>query len=175
MIKLLSILSFTCFLIACDANQSGGSSSRYEFPPPEGYFEQLERCEKVEPALVHDSSLFDIGPSLYEKGRKTMWRTQELFLGNSCYRATIGPHNYLDQSETTLAYFTIAVVARRKLKMHDGSTSTSWIYFYQRDIKAEDLPISILEKNISEVVSFDESTKTANFAVGDKAYNYVLK
>jgi hypothetical protein len=108
----------------------------------------------------------DIGPRLHEDGRRSFWEAQEIALGQSRYTAHVGPVTYQDKQEKTPDYYSIDV----EKPEGDGA---SYVYF-QRDIRLEALPRNFVDKPIADVVSYDPTTRTARFMLGDQKFEYRL-
>ena len=72
---------------------------------------------------------------------------------------------YQDKQEKAPDYYSIDV----EKPEGDGS----YVYF-QRDIRLEELPRNYVDKPIAEVVSYDLTTRTARFVVGDQKFEYRL-
>jgi hypothetical protein len=163
------VLAF--FLSACEGNFGGDSG--HSFPIPDGYFEEMARCEKLVPESP-GMDAFDVGARLHEQGRSAEWKSQRTYLGDTCLVASIGPGIYQDESDETPDYYSIDVEIRQIEKNKDGVGSESWLVLYRRDFRIEDLPDEFLKKSINEVVDYDPVSSKAIFHMGNGVYEYKL-
>jgi hypothetical protein len=107
----------------------------------------------------------DIGPQLHQMGRPSVWRSQQLPLGDTGYVATVGPAFYQDDGDNNPDYYSIDVERR------DGP---AWHVHFQRDFGMDEIPASLIGKNIADIVSFDERTRRVIFRIGDRQERYRL-
>lgn len=107
----------------------------------------------------------DIGPLLHQIGRRAIWRPQQMALGSTGYVASIGPVVYEDESNSEPDYYTIEV------EKSDGAASH--VHFH-RDFTIDAIPAGLIEKPLSEVISFDERLRTVTFRIGDQIVQYRL-
>jgi hypothetical protein len=137
-------------------------------------FEKKKICESKAPLPRSPFEVFDIGPRMHEMGRPAKWKSQRMYLGNTCYVASIGPSVYQDEKDSVPDYYTIDVELRLVEKRADGSISESWLVIYQRDFAISDMPQGFLDKKISEVVSYQEQSNAVIFSIGTRKYEYIL-
>jgi hypothetical protein len=120
------------------------------------------------------SSVFDIGPSLQQKGRSVFWKPQTLALGDSGFVAHVATCTYLDENAKTRDfdvqhprpdYFTIGVQKPRD--------SASYVYF-QRDLRIDEVPDDFVSKPIEEIVTYEPTSRKVSFTIGTQRSEYTL-
>ncbi|WP_430458213.1 hypothetical protein [Rheinheimera sp.] len=168
-----TVLILAIFLLGCEDNFGGSGNSQNSFPIPDGYFAEMDRCNR----LVSESpskNAFDVEIGLHEHGRPAEWNSQRTYLGDTCLIASIGPGIYKDENDETPDYYSIDVELRQIEKNKDGVASEGWLVLYQRDFRIEDLPSDFLKREITEVVSYDPTVRKAIFNMGNGIYEYKL-
>ena len=138
------------------------------------YLDRRAECETraASPEPRHEQ--LDIGPTLHKFGRPASWKSQHMFLGNTCFQASIGPTIYQDETDQDPDYYSIDVEARHVRRLRSEESKESWLVYFSRDFKIQDLPESFLERKIDEVVSFDEKTNVVTFEIGKNKYTYQI-
>ena len=171
-----SVLRLVLYLLIVAAVD--GCNFRANPPPgPKGYlskayFNEQERCEKQAPHSESEFVKTDVGPSLHIMGRSSEWKTQAVYLGDTCYLAHVGPVYYFDQKRPS--YYSIDVEARIRDTGQNNLAATSWLVLFGRDIRLEDLPADVEALPIRDIVSFNDSRRAIKFQIGHQSYEYVL-
>ena len=107
----------------------------------------------------------DMGESLHEFGRESLWQSSHMRLGNSGFTASAGPVRYEDEDNTDWDYYSIDI------EKSDGKAS--YVYF-QRDFKTDEIPKSLLNMKVMDIAIFDEESRVVTFDIGDKKFTYTL-
>jgi hypothetical protein len=138
------------------------------------YIDKKKMCDQRKSPAQFPYSAVDVGPILHEFGRPAEWKSQRMYLGKTCYTASIGPSVYQDEDDEIADYYSIDVEARQLTKLENGSEEETWLVVYRRDFEISDLPEGLLDKNIDDVVEFDEETNSVTFLIGESSYEYSL-
>jgi hypothetical protein len=107
----------------------------------------------------------DIGPSRHQMGRPAEWRLQRMPLGDTGYVAAVGPEFYQDDGNDDPDYYRIDV--------EKGNASASYVLF-QRDFTIDEIPKTLTDKPISQIIAFDARSRTVTFQIGDRQERYRL-
>jgi hypothetical protein len=108
----------------------------------------------------------NLGPAIHEMGRPALWDAREMKLGDTRFRANIGPSAYQDEDNNDPDYYTIEVEYERNDK--------SSLVCYARSFKLSDLPDGFIELGVKKVVQYDEATRKVTFKIGKKLFEYTL-
>jgi len=141
---------------------------------PNEYLMKRSECEKRVPMDEPKQEQLDVGPSLHQRGHPASWKNHNLFLGNTCFKASVGPSIYQDETDQIPDYYSINIEARHVGKLRGERPEEYWMVYFQRDFKIQELPERFLERKIEEIVSFNEKTKLVTFVVGKNKYVYQL-
>jgi hypothetical protein len=106
------------------------------------------------------------GRRLHQDGRASEWKAQRLPLGNTGFVANAGPVFYNDNPKKTPDYYSVDV------EKPDGAVSN---VVFQYDFRMAELPSGFTEIPISQIVSYDDSSRTVTFKVGDQTKRYRLE
>ncbi len=105
------------------------------------------------------------GPEVQPTVRVSLWDCQSEPLGSSGYIAQVGAV-YPEDSKNVPSHYSIDV------EKADGNGSK--VYF-RRDFRIADVPAGILNMKISQIVSYDERSRTVTFQVGNRREGYRLE
>jgi len=108
----------------------------------------------------------NLSPAIHEMGRPALWDAREMKLGDTRFRANIGPSAYQDEDNNDPDYYTIEVEYERNDK--------SSLVCYGRSFKLSDLPEGFIELGVKKVVQYDEATRKVTFKIGKKLFEYTL-
>jgi len=125
-----------------------------------------------------DINDLDIGSAFNKHNRPAAWESQEMDLGNTCFKAVVGPYIYQDENNQDPDYYSIEVEAmqptRKDANSDVYSLEESWLVYFKKDFKIQDLPENFAQKNIAEFVSYDKKARLVTFAIGNKQLVYRL-
>jgi hypothetical protein len=141
----------------------------------EEYFRKQSECDTRPPysrsKFFND---FDYGKSPHQAERPAVWKSQRMFLGDTCFVANVGPAYYTDREERQLAYYSLDVEAPAADPSNAEPNRRSWVVLFRRDINVSELPDGLEKKEIGEVVSYSERERTVRFKIGAHQYAYRL-
>ena len=133
------------------------------------YFKKRDECANKPLADLSKFTNYGTGKSLHVVGQRSNWKTQQMYLGNTCHKASIGPVYYEGQSSPS--YYSIDIEVKQK---SNGPQGYSWAVIFSRDLPISQLSESELTKPIKEIVSYDQETNKVKFLVGSQNYEYEL-
>lgn len=102
---------------------------------------------------------------LHEHGRPALWQATFKDLGDSGFRASVGPVTYEDVPDRDPDYYSIDI--------EQPGEDSSYVIF-QQDFPIEDVPLDLLNAEAKDVVRYESSTRTAIFTIGGEEIRYVL-
>ena len=138
------------------------------------YFRKQTECDARPPYSRSKFREFDYGASLHQAPRPALWRSQRMFLGNSCFVANIGPAYYTDGSDHGAAYYSIDVEAPVSEAGGRKQNDRSWLVLFRRDLKVSELPDGFQKIDIGKVVSYNDLERTVRFKIGTHHFEYKL-
>ena len=119
--------------------------------------------------VIHDDPFNgvrpDMGESLGEFGRQSLWKSYHMRLGNSGFTAGAGPVRYLDENNEDWAYYSIDV--------QKPEEDASYVYF-QRHLRISEVPDSLLDMKTRDIAEYNEESRVVTFDLGDKTFTYKL-
>ena len=86
-------------------------------------------------------------------------------LGETGFRAYVGPSRYEDEDNEDWDYYSISVQ-----KQHGKSSYV----FFQRDFKMDEVPADIVGKKAESIVTYDKESRLVKFMIGSKTHSYTL-
>lgn len=166
------ILISVYFCIEVFSNQS--TAELIGYIPPNKYFEQKVKCEQLSPINLPDNFNYDMGAKVGDLYRPSVWNAKYTYLGNTCYKASIGAVYYEDEKNEDPDYFSIEVEIRQVRENSSGTLENVYRTLYRRQFSFGEISPVILTKNIDEVVTYDESKGIVKFDLTTKVYRYKL-
>ena len=138
------------------------------------YLAKMAECEMRPANTVLKHEQLDVGPALHKSGRPASWKSQQMFLGDTCFQASIGPGVYLDETNQEPDYYSIDVEGRHVGKTMGEKIGKYWLVYFRRDLEIQELPERFLERKIDDVVSFNKETNVVTFEIGKNKYAYPI-
>ncbi len=86
-------------------------------------------------------------------------------LGDTGYEAEFMISYYADESDKDPDFVTVSV--------NKVGSNESVVYF-MRQFLVRDVPSHVLKFQTKDLMTYDEATRTVQFAVGDKVFKYIL-
>jgi hypothetical protein len=166
--NVMRIISICALSLLC---LCGCGHDNYQSPE---YSRQKAICDKKPDPRRPGSGQFDIGPIHNTAHRPAKWMSQQMYLGDTCYVASIGPYSYKDQFFDRPAFYSLDVERRMTDVDRNGHRSEAWEVLYQRDLEIGDLPSGFERWKINEIVSYEELTRIVRFKIGQRIYEYHL-
>lgn len=140
----------------------------------DAYLAKKAECERRPANTEPKSAQLDVGPTLHKLGRPASWKSQNIFLGDTCFKASIGPSTYQDETDQEPDYYSIDVEARHVGKTMGEKPEQYWLVYFRRDLEMQELPERFLERKIDDVISFNEETNVVTFEIGKNKYAYQI-
>jgi len=107
----------------------------------------------------------DTRNDLHEVGRPANWQATFKNLGDSGFRAAVGPVTYQDIPDRDPDYYSIDI------ERPDGGTS---YVIFQQDFLIDDIHPDSINADATDVVQYDETIRTVTFIIGEETIRYVL-
>jgi len=169
------LISLALFMQLIIGNSYGiDFNTKYDIRPSKEYFEKMKQCDKQNPPSLIRIRYLDLGPRLHVNGRPAVWKSQELYLGETCYIALVGPHIYQDEKDNEPDYYTIEVHMKIRTKSTEGGSTVGYTPLFHRSYRIEHIPEELMITRIENIVKYDNNTRTVSFMIGDKVEKYVL-
>jgi hypothetical protein len=140
------------------------------------YFRKQKECDARPP---YDRSrllalVVDYGPDLHQAPKPAMWKSQKVFLGHTCFLASIGPVYYTGRGHHEAGYYSLDVQVPVAEDVVNGRARTSSMVLFQRHLSVSELPPRFEDLEIGEVVSYDSAKRIVRFEIGVHRYEYRL-
>lgn len=114
----------------------------------------------------------DLGPSVQHTNEPMEWRTQRLYLGDTCYFAVAGPYYKIgDKSDKPLSY---AIDVEVRVSDSSAPAEISSLVLFSRTFGPNELPNDFERLYIGDIVSFSESDRVVRFKIGGHSHEYRL-
>ena len=107
----------------------------------------------------------DVGTTVCESDRPIEFDVSSTKLGSTGFEAHAGPAIYMDENNTDPDVYSISV---------DYSTEFGSVIGFAREFLPSQLPAGFIDRDVTEIVTFDESTRTVSFAIGESSFRYNL-
>ncbi len=159
-------------LIGCEPVDYKYPDKKYGVRFDSEYFDKLRECESRPLRNRNKFTVFDYGEGVYVFGRPAEWYSKDKFLGDTCYRASIGPNVYRDEDNEKPDFYRISVHV--KVSSTDATGGHSLLTLFLREFEIDDLQEDFLYKTVHEVVTYDPVTNRVTFNIGNKEYEYRL-
>src|SRR5258708_3021265 len=101
------------------------------------------------------------GRRLQEHGRPVYVGSRYLQLGDTGFRAAVGPVTYREPPGQRPSFYQLAVELPFGPTVSDG-----WRVMFQRDLWIGEVPETLIHAAAEEIVAFDPATRTVTFNVG---------
>ena len=171
--RMCTVAAISLGLILCSCRPRSSETANVGRSPEESTDKSNDAgksdCDTLARSGYPKPELLDIGPRLHKEGRPAQWKAQSMYLGNSCFRARIGPSIYQDKKDEQPDFYSIDIEAE-----HVTMDKKFWLVYFQRDLTIDELPEHFLERKISEIVSFDEKMRVVTFEIGKNKFEYRL-
>lgn len=107
----------------------------------------------------------DMGENLHEFGRPATWEATHMQLGSTRFKAAAGPNRYTDKPNLDWDHYTIDI--------EKSEGKSSYVHF-ERNFRMNEIPRALIEKNVRDIVTFDEESRVVTFDLGSKSETYKL-
>lgn len=127
-------------------------------------------------------SAIDYGELLYPPDKQGANISHQIYLGETCFEASIMMSEYEAPEDQVYNHYTIEVtVPHLDSRCAIGSeldickqNPIAYTVIFQRELRPEDVGQHFRNKRMEDVVTFDEKTKVVRFNAGSKTYEYQL-
>jgi hypothetical protein len=142
--------------------------------PDADFLNKKKVCDERPTPRIPNFSAFDNGPSLIDSNRPAQWGGQFTFIGDTCYKAAIGPYYYLDRADGRPDYYSVDVEARQIEPGADGQKHESSVVLFHRELAISEMPGGFEKILIRDAVRYDDRTRLVHFIIGSHTYDYQL-
>lgn len=114
----------------------------------------------------------DLGPSVQNPHEPMEWRSQRLYLGDTCYFAVAGPYYKIgDRSDKPLSF---AIDVEVNVADPSAPAKISSLVLFSRTFGPNELPKDFDRLYIGDIVSFIEADHLVRFQIGSHSHEYRL-
>jgi hypothetical protein len=159
-------------MLGCEFKIGGSHDQKFGVRFDTEYFEKEKICAEKPARDPIDLPSMDYGEQVHSFDRTVEWYSKAKFLGDTCYKASIGPFVYQDDPNSDPIIYAIDIEAR--VESQYSASGYSWDVLFERMIPIDELPEGFLYKDVHDVVSFDPISYSAVFSIGQREYVYVL-
>ncbi len=164
----ISIILLTLCVLGCSEIHDQKYGVRFDAE----YYAKLKVCEGLPLKSRIASGTLDNGERVHVSGRSAEWYSKSKYLGDTCYKASIGPYLYRDEGDEDPDFYAIDVQV--KTESAEALGGYVWQVLFARQFHINDISDELLYQNVHEVVSFEPSSRTVTFSLDEKSYVYEL-
>jgi len=171
MTRIMLLCATVLSLSACENSKDSDPSNH--LPANKGI--ESARTEHIcETAKLKDMSEYenhkDYGERMHELGRPAVGKPTYIYLGETCFQASVGASTYQDEENTDPDYYTIQVLIEATDRDRPGGSIVMAIF--ERQFHISNVPKSILSKTAKEVTAYDPAAMEVSFTIGENVYKY---
>lgn len=185
--KIYTIVLCLVFTFGCNNNSTAVPKSAKYLPwgdLPEmdkGHWDIDLECKTIGYPGISKQS-YDLVGSSYPKEKESSGESRLHYLGKSCYIASIATKVYLSEENQSDNHYVISILlpqieeqCKQDIKPDFCNNSTiSYTVLFEREIPQDIVGTFFREKQMNDIIKFDDISGLVSFVVNESVYQYQL-